>query len=99
MPPYHLSLFCGRVANAGLALQQFAREVVACASEYPPSPKTIWAGVHSVIDVLDARAAGCDVVTLPPAIWVKLPLLGTDAEAYGLNTLRRFPADLIAAGY
>jgi transaldolase len=52
-----------------------------------------------VLNVFQADAVGCHVITATNDILKKLDLMGKDLTEYSLETVRMFHADAAAAGY
>lgn len=108
-----LSLFCGRIADAGrdpAALMKEARQLVNADDMYLYSnnheenghPKRrirlLWASVRQVYDVIAADRAEADIITLTPPFIEKLPGLGRDLTEFSIETVRMFRRDAQEAG-
>jgi transaldolase len=59
----------------------------------------IWASPRELLNVFQADAIGCHVITATSDILKKLPLAGKDLAAYSLETVKMFKSDAEAAGY
>ena len=59
----------------------------------------LWASPREVLNVLQADQAGCDIITLTPALLSRLPLLGRDLDDFSLDTVQMFRDDAVAAEY
>ncbi len=91
-PPCLLSVFAGRLADTGrdpVALFLHARAGIHC----PPNLRWLWASARQVGDVVQAERAGCDIITLPPALLLKLGTLGKDLDTYSRETVAQFEED------
>ena len=97
-PPAVISVFAGRVADAGVEpvpLMTAAKQIL---HEYS-NLELLWASPREVLNVLQADAAGCDIITLTPDLLRKLPLLGRDLGDFSLATVKMFRDDAVAAHY
>ena len=61
--------------------------------------RLIWASPREVLNVIQADAIGCDVITVTPELFAKLPLLGMDLSELSLETVRMFDRDARGAGF
>jgi len=65
-----------------------------------PNAELLWASVREVLNVFQAAACGCHIVTVPHNILKKLlDLGGKDLDELSLDTVRMFHQDAIAAGF
>jgi hypothetical protein len=63
-----------------------------------PKAELLWASVREVLNVFQAVACGCHIVTVPHDILKKLVALGgKDLDEVSLDTVRTFHQDAIAA--
>lgn len=96
--PSNISVFAGRIADAGvdpLPTMRFALETMA---PYPQQ-ELIWASPREVFNVAQADSIGCHIITVTSDIIAKLPSLGKDLEAFSLDTVKMFYTDAQAAGF
>jgi transaldolase len=96
-PPCFLSVFAGRVADTGrdpVTLMAAAVELIRMA----PNAELIWASPRELLNIFQADAIGCDIITVTPDILKKLPLVGRNLEAFSLETVRMFHEDARRAG-
>ena len=89
--PYFLSVFAGRVADTGCDPEELLRML--CLRPWKRQGRVIWASARQVGDVVRAVDAGCDIITLPPALLLKLPTLGKDLDTYSRETVAQFEED------
>lgn len=85
-----VSVFAGRIADTGidpLHFMQAARPMVG------GRVKLLWASPRQVYDVVLARTAQCDIITLGKDLLVKCALVGADLEDYSRATVRQFIND------
>jgi len=96
--PAYASVFAGRIADTGrdpVPLMTAALALLA------PSPNVelIWASPREVLNILQADAIGCHVITVTSDILAKLDGLGKDLGEFSLETVRMFRTDAVNAGY
>ncbi len=88
--PCILSVFAGRITDTGACpLQGLLLDLQAVLHLYP-NVRVLWASARQVGDVALAASAHCDIITLPPALLLKLPLLGKDLDTYSRETVAQF---------
>jgi transaldolase len=65
-----------------------------------PQAELLWASVREVLNIFQADACGCDIVTVPHDILNKaLKLAGIGLKEMSLDTVKMFAADAKAAGF
>ena len=65
-----------------------------------PKAELLWASVREVLNVFQAAACRCHIVTVPHDILGKLVALGgKDLDELSLDTVRMFHEDAVAAGF
>ena len=97
-PPSVISVFAGRIADAGIDPIPLMADAVALLEPYP-GLELLWASPREVLNVLQADQVGCHIITLTPDLLAKLPLLGRDLDQFSLETVQMFRDDTVAAGY
>ena len=96
--PACISLFAGRIADAGIdPVPHVASAVQAIADK--PNQELIWASPREVLNVVQAHETGCHIITVTPDILKKLPSLGKDLTQFSLETVQMFNTDALDAGY
>jgi transaldolase len=96
--PSCVSVFAGRVADTGcdpVPLMTAALETLRAA----PSAELIWASPRELLNVFQADAIGCHIITVTRDILNKLPLVGRSLEDYSLDTVKMFHTDAAKAGF
>jgi len=97
--PSIVSVFAGRIADTGVdpaPIMQASHVLI----ESLPQAELLWASVREVLNIFQAAASGCQIVTVPHDILSKAQkLTGMDLTALSLDTVRMFEADARAAGY
>ena len=97
--PAIISVFAGRIADTGVDPLPIIKESVAIVRSLP-NAELLWASVREVLNVFQAAACGCHIVTVPHDILRKLlELGGKDLEELSVETVRMFHQDAIAAGF
>lgn len=96
--PCFVSIFAGRIADTGMdpvPLMAAAVEMLKVA----PNTELIWASPRELLNVYQADAIGCQVITVTSDIIGKLSLVGKNLDEYSLETVKMFYEDGKAAGY
>ena len=97
--PSVISVFAGRIADTGIDPVPVMRTAGETCRNAAPGIELLWASPREVLNVVQAREAGVDIITLTDDLLKKLDLLGKDLEEYSLETVRMFYGDARAAGY
>jgi transaldolase len=93
-----ISVFAGRIADTGrdpMPMMAAAVEVLRA----HPGLELIWASPRELLNVYQAEAVSCHIITATNDILKKLHLVGKDPTAYSLETVRMFYEDAQKAGY
>ena len=96
--PSYVSVFAGRVADTGVDPVPVMAEAVQILKANPAA-ELMWASPREVINIFQADAVGCQVITVTADILKKLALVGHDLADYSLATVKMFYDDAVAAGY
>jgi transaldolase len=97
--PAIASIFAGRVADTGRDPVPVMREALGILRDLP-RVQLLWASVREVLNIAQAGACGCHIVTVPHDILAKaLKLWGMDLEDLSLDTVKMFAGDAEKAGY
>lgn len=96
--PAIISVFAGRIADTGRDPVPIMAEAVAI-MKVKPKAELIWASPRELLNVVQANAVGCHIITATNDILKKLPLLGKDLGEYSLETVEMFYKDAQAAGF
>jgi transaldolase len=64
-----------------------------------PRAEVIWASPRELLNIIQADAIGCHIITATHDILKKLPLLGYNLDTYSLDTVKMFRNDAVAAGF
>ncbi len=97
--PAVVSVFAGRIADTGVDPLPIMKESLEILRGLPKA-ELLWASVREVLNVFQAAACRCDIVTVPHDILKKLiELGGKDLDELSLDTVRMFYRDADAAGF
>jgi transaldolase len=97
-PPCFVSVFAGRIADTGREPVPMMREALELMAPHT-NVQLIWASPREILNVVQADAIGCHVITVTHDLLKKLPLLGRGLDEHSLDTVRMFHRDALAAGY
>jgi transaldolase len=96
--PSYVSVFAGRIADTGedpVPLMATALELLKAA----PAAELIWASPRELLNIFQADAIGCHIITVTDELLKKLHLVGKDLDDYSLETVKMFFDDARAAGF
>lgn len=96
--PSYISVFAGRIADTGRDPLPIMTEAVSILKSAPKA-ELIWASPRELLNIFQANAIGCHIITVTSDILKKLSLIGYDLDAYSLDTVRMFYDDAVLAGY
>ncbi len=97
-PESFLSVFAGRIADAGHDPVPYVQAAVDAVEPYP-GIEVIWASPREVYNIKQAADCGCHVITVTPDLLKKLPQLGRDLDDFSLDTVKMFHRDAASAEY
>jgi len=93
-----ISVFAGRVADTGRDPVPLMATAVEVLRPYP-DVELIWASPRELLNVFQADAVGCHIITVSNDILAKLHLVGKDLGEYSLDTVKMFRDDALKAGF
>lgn len=96
--PSYISVFAGRIADTGRDPVPLMAEAVELLKEVPKA-ELIWASPRELLNIFQADAIGCHVITVTNDVLKKLNLVGKDLDDYSLETVKMFFNDATSAGY
>lgn len=96
--PAYVSVFAGRIADTGRDPVPFMASAVEILKTRPEL-ELIWASPRELLNIFQADAIGCHIITVTNDILKKLPLIGYDLEAFSLDTVKMFYRDARQAGF
>jgi transaldolase len=97
-PPSVVSVFAGRIADTGrdpMPLMAAAVELTRLAANI----ELLWASPRELLNIFQADAVGCDIITATNDILKKLELFGKDLSDFSLETVKMFRDDAVKAGF
>ena len=96
--PSFVSVFAGRIADSGRDPVPIMAE---CVKILKPNPKAelIWASPRELLNIIQADAVGCHIITATHDVLAKLPNIGKDLDQYSLETVQMFRQDALKAGF
>lgn len=97
-PPACVSVFAGRVADAGIDPVPMMAAAVEMIRPFP-NIELIWASPRELLNIFQADAVGCHIITVTNDILNKLSLVGKDLTQWSLETVQMFRDDAIKAGF
>jgi transaldolase len=90
--PAFVSVFAGRIADTGrdpVPIMAAAMELI----RMYPGLELIWASPRELLNIFQADAIGCDIITATSDVLKKLGLVGKDLSDYSLDTVKMFYED------
>jgi transaldolase len=93
-----VSVFAGRIADTGVDPVPLMTQAVKVLAPLPKA-ELLWASPREVLNVIQAEACGCQIITATPDVIAKVPLFGKDLGQYSLETVKMFYDDARAAGF
>jgi transaldolase len=96
--PSNISVFAGRIADTGrdpVPIMTDALEIMQAA----PDAELIWASPRELLNIVQADAIGCHIITVTPDILKKLDGIGKDLDEFSLDTVKMFHDDARKAGF
>jgi transaldolase len=97
-PPSCISIFAGRIADAGCDPLPILCGALARIRAYPQI-ELIWASPRELFNIVQANTIGCHIITVTHDLLKKIPLLGRDLSEYSLDTVKMFFNDARAANF
>jgi transaldolase len=93
-----VSVFAGRIADTGVDPVPLMSEAVGLLRGLPKA-ELLWASPRELLNLFQADACGCHIITATPDVIAKLALVGKDLAKYSLETVKMFHDDARAAGF
>ena len=96
--PAVVSVFAGRIADTGrdpVPLMTKALQIL----RKRPRAELLWASPRELLNVFQADAIGCHIITVTDDLLKKLALVGKDLNDFSRETVPMFYKDALAAGY
>jgi transaldolase len=96
--PSYVSVFAGRIADAGIDPQPLMARAVDILVDAPRA-ELIWASPREILNVVQADKVGCHIITITHDLLAKVDSLGKDLDQFSLETVQMFRRDALAAGF
>ncbi len=96
--PAIISVFAGRVADTGrdpIPMMTECLEIL----KARPKAELLWASPRELLNIIQADAMGCHIITVTNDLLGKLGGLGKDLDQFSLETVKMFEGDASAAGF
>ena len=96
--PAIISIFAGRIADAGVDPIGIMKEAIKLAEDYP-KVEILWASCRELYSIIEANDIGCHIITVPNNILKKIDLFGKDLNEYSIETVNDFFNDGKSLGF
>lgn len=96
--PSYISVFAGRIADTGrdpVPMMASAVDIM----RVNPKSELIWASPRELLNIFQADAIGCHIITVTHDVLKKLSIVGFDLDNYSLDTVKMFHDDAVQAGF
>tara|TARA_R110002012_G_scaffold212187_3_gene383205 strand:+ start:2228 stop:2953 length:726 start_codon:yes stop_codon:yes gene_type:complete len=96
--PAIVSVFAGRIADTGrdpVPMMQRCKDILSG----KPKAQLLWASPREVLNLFQADAVGCEIITMTDDLLKKLGGTGKDLDVFSLETVKMFFDDASSAGY
>jgi transaldolase len=94
--PACVSVFAGRIADTGRDPIPLMRDALEVISQHP-TVELIWASPRELLNIFQADAIGCHIITVTNDVLAKLGGVGKDLCEFSLETVRMFFDDARSA--
>lgn len=96
--PAIVSVFAGRIADTGRDPVPLMHDAVALLQSRPKA-ELLWASPRELLNIFQADAVGCHIITVTGDLIKKLALVGKDLDRYSLETVEMFRRDALSAAF
>ena len=96
--PAIISVFAGRVADTGLDPIPVMQDCLRALAKRPKA-ELLWASPRELLNIFQADAMGCHIITVSHDVLAKLSLVGKNLDEYSLETVKMFYKDAQAAAF
>lgn len=93
-----VSVFAGRIADTGRDPMPIMRKSAEMLRSNPKA-ELLWASSRELLNIMQAEACGCHIITVTNDLLKKLQMVNKDLEELSLDTVKMFYNDAAAAGY
>ena len=91
-----VSVFAGRIADTGRDPVPHMRDIAGLMRANPDA-ELLWASSRELLNIFQAQACGCHIITVTNDILKKLAAVGKDLDQFSLETVQMFFQDAQAA--
>jgi transaldolase len=96
--PSCISVFAGRIADTGRDPVPLMIEALRLMRR-APAAELIWASPREVLNIFQADAIGCHIITVTHDILKKVATIGKPLEQFSLETVKMFHDDAVSAQF
>jgi len=96
--PAIVSVFAGRIADTGRDPVPIMCDALSSIRKKPKA-KLLWASPRELLNIFQADACGCHIITVTSDILKKLAMVGKSLDDLSLDTVKMFHFDAAAAGF
>jgi len=93
-----ISIFAGRIANAGIDPEPIVKFAVDLIQE-DDMVEILWASPREVFNLIQAENCGCHIITMTPSLIEATKEIGKDLDQYSLETVKMFYDDAVRSGF
>jgi len=97
-PAAYVSIFAGRIADTGVDPVPHMSKALDILGNHR-NVELIWASPRELLNIFQADAIGCHIITVTNDLLQKLLLIGKDLREYSLETVRMFHNDAVQSGF
>jgi transaldolase len=97
--PSIVSIFAGRIADAGINPTPIMQAALATCASIEPNIELLWASPRELYNIIEANNVGCHIITVSHDLLNKMKLFGKDLTEFSLSTVQMFYNDAQKAGY
>lgn len=98
-PESIISVFAGRVADAGVDPVPIMAASRAVIDDVAPAAELLWASPRELLNIVQAEQTKCDIITMTGDLWAKYSNVGKDLDIFSRETVEMFYRDAVAAGF
>lgn len=96
--PAIVSVFAGRIADTGRDPVPIMREALDILRPLSKA-ELLWASPREALNIVQADAIGCHIITVTPDLLAKTVHFGKDLEEFSLETVKMFYNDAVKSGF
>ncbi len=96
--PAIVSVFAGRIADTGRDPVPLMTEAAGMVRKKPKA-QLLWASPRELLNIFQADACGCHIITVTADILKKLSMVGKSLDDLSLDTVKMFYNDASSAGF